>query len=1079
MDGGPWGGAVLEAPDAFRPVLMWFWNATPEKREIRRQIGEIHRAGIREFFVHPAYGLEIPYLSEAYFEAFDTALQEARRLDMRLWLYDEYAWPSGSAGGTIIRDHPEERARALLGARFTLAPGESVALAIPGVAQPLVVRILCGTKVETLDDVPARWVNDSKETATLLVFGETVTAGIHPAARWRVDAWNQHGTLDACSASAVRRFLDSTHERYRAHFGADFGRAIPGVFTDEPILNTGWILATLPPFIALPWYRGLVDDFRAAMGYCLLDRIHELALPVGNFIGTRCAYWQCLARRFGDTYFGQVHDWCRAHGLALTGHVNAEEDLVSTMLTTGDWCEALQWFDVPGVDNVLSRQQLGFDASVLPAKQAASLASQTGRARVLCETYTGSGWNTTMLDMKQVFDRLAVLGVNQLQLMGGYYSVKGFRKLPPDASWPPSHLDQNSLWPHYARFSEYVARVCGAMARGRHDAEVALLYPITSAWGAYQLGHAEHLARTAAYRRQWEGLTRTYTGLANALLETQTGFEVVFDQTLAKGTVVDGRLRIGPMAFSTLILPACTVLKPETFARIEEFAAAGGRVLFVNGLPAWLSNGQSIRDQVTRQWQMDVEATNLLVMDVIDGATDCVLPADILPGSSRTPNVRHLATNCLTPERRGKLRSALTRELPANARLHCEPRTTALTVHGRIDTDGSRCLFLVNAAPAPYEGWATIPGEGSVMACAIETGQWTPLDPRGQDEGERARIALPAHGAVLLRWGPGETQAAAPAVLSAAHERVLDGRWTMTPRGGNFRPIDFAVAQDLEDPASMTDVAAWPEYRFTPCIDGRFLEGVPPQTSEGNGWGIMEGTFPLTGFAPGRYYWLRGVFTVASLVPGIQLVTEDLGVDSVSVNGRRLALSPGRWWDGSNLGAALDGVLKAGTNTVLMRLRIPNWEGPHALPLTGLVGPFVLDAEGAILTRVDKSTLGDWRTRGFPYYAGAMSYETRFVLGDTPPQEAHFDIEGANDVVEVALNGISLGKCLWPPYRFPVQSHLRAGDNTLVVTVTNCSANRYRSASGSSIACATGPTGDARRYRPLPAGLLAPPRLRW
>lgn len=95
-------GQTRDNLDAFRPVLMWFWNASLNEAEIRRQIAMFEQARIREFFIHPLYGLEVPYLSDAYFDAFGVAIDEARKRGMRVWLYDEYAWPSGTAGGSVI-----------------------------------------------------------------------------------------------------------------------------------------------------------------------------------------------------------------------------------------------------------------------------------------------------------------------------------------------------------------------------------------------------------------------------------------------------------------------------------------------------------------------------------------------------------------------------------------------------------------------------------------------------------------------------------------------------------------------------------------------------------------------------------------------------------------------------------------------------------------------------------------------------------------------------------------------------------------------------------------------------------------
>jgi len=41
--------------------------------------------------------MTVPYLSEAYFDCYRLAVEEAKRLGLHVWLYDEYNWPSGTA----------------------------------------------------------------------------------------------------------------------------------------------------------------------------------------------------------------------------------------------------------------------------------------------------------------------------------------------------------------------------------------------------------------------------------------------------------------------------------------------------------------------------------------------------------------------------------------------------------------------------------------------------------------------------------------------------------------------------------------------------------------------------------------------------------------------------------------------------------------------------------------------------------------------------------------------------------------------------------------------------------------------
>jgi hypothetical protein len=71
------------------------------------------------------------YLESAKrWEAFERAVTEARKDGMALWLYDEKGYPSGNAGGLVLRDHPDWEAEGLLIADTECAPGP-VTLEVP------------------------------------------------------------------------------------------------------------------------------------------------------------------------------------------------------------------------------------------------------------------------------------------------------------------------------------------------------------------------------------------------------------------------------------------------------------------------------------------------------------------------------------------------------------------------------------------------------------------------------------------------------------------------------------------------------------------------------------------------------------------------------------------------------------------------------------------------------------------------------------------------------------------------------------------------------------------------------------
>ena len=94
----------------------------------------------------------------------------------------------------------------------------------------------------------------------------------------------------------------------------------------------------------------------------------------------------------------------------------------------------------------------------------------------MSETFTMSGWEIRLRDMKRVFNRLALLGVNAIQLMGARYDfMPGVDSLAMTNNW------QNPLFRHYGELSKYVSSLQYLVSHSETVPGTLLLYPMTTA----------------------------------------------------------------------------------------------------------------------------------------------------------------------------------------------------------------------------------------------------------------------------------------------------------------------------------------------------------------------------------------------------------------------------------------------------------------------------------------------------------------------------------------------------------------------------------------------------------------------
>ena len=264
---------------------FWFWNDRLSADEIRWQVAEMARQGVRGFFIHSRQGLGQPYLSEAFFEMVDVAVAAAEEHGLIVHLYDEYPYPSGVAGGQVTLGQPQFHATELIQRTYDV-PGGLVRLELPAgkvlsaMAYPLTDgRPDWSRGMDLADQIGPLLVVDSYRETGLTRYNQkryfasrptpileaTLPDGPHRIfvsvqAEVRHHKYWDH-FADVLNPQAVSEFIGLTHERYLKRYGEKFGKSIHSIFVDET--QPGWS-ARLP------------DAFQAEYGYDLCASLPAL-----------------------------------------------------------------------------------------------------------------------------------------------------------------------------------------------------------------------------------------------------------------------------------------------------------------------------------------------------------------------------------------------------------------------------------------------------------------------------------------------------------------------------------------------------------------------------------------------------------------------------------------------------------------------------------------------------------------------------------------------------------------------------------------------------------------------------------
>ena len=87
-------------------IPMFALTGHPKKDEIEKKIRAFKSVGIDEVMAYPRSGCLVPYMSDEWFEVIKNTISACEENGVKLWLYDEFNWPSGGCGGAVQKTSP-------------------------------------------------------------------------------------------------------------------------------------------------------------------------------------------------------------------------------------------------------------------------------------------------------------------------------------------------------------------------------------------------------------------------------------------------------------------------------------------------------------------------------------------------------------------------------------------------------------------------------------------------------------------------------------------------------------------------------------------------------------------------------------------------------------------------------------------------------------------------------------------------------------------------------------------------------------------------------------------------------------
>ncbi|MHB1653857.1 MAG: glycosyl hydrolase [Desulfitobacteriaceae bacterium] len=521
----------------YRGVPFWSWNDELKPDELRRQINEMDKSGLGGYFMHSRPGLKTQYMGEEWMECIEASVDEGKKTGMYSWLYDEFGWPSGFAGGIVTGkgEKYQQKWMECEEAGYDYTTQKGITLGFYVLDEDLKVCKRLNT------------FNEAKE-----YIGKKKVVHIF----YNINPYY----FDILDKEVVREFINSTYEPYYERFKENFGKEIPGIFTDEPQYHRRCV----------PWSYVLETEFKNSNGYELVDKLPCLYYKLEGYEKVRYDFWKTVNRLYTTAFAKQIGEWCEEHNCSLTGHLMYEDSLTLQMTATAGVMPSYEYMQLPGIDWLDRR--IGEDP--ITVKQVSSVIHQLDKKFFISEMFGCSGWNVSFEELKWIAEWQYVLGVNLMCQHLESYSLKGARK----RDYPPSLFYQQSWWKDYNLFNDYFARLGVALTEGTHKANVLVIHPIRSAWIVYN----------NLDKRETDELNKPLQDVSTYLLNMHMDFDYGDEGLIQKyGSVDSKKLIVGSCKYDVVVLPSVLNLDCSTVNLINEFVDNGGKVIAVGKLPVY------------------------------------------------------------------------------------------------------------------------------------------------------------------------------------------------------------------------------------------------------------------------------------------------------------------------------------------------------------------------------------------------------------------------------------------------------------------------------------------------------------
>jgi hypothetical protein len=539
----------------YRPILNNSVRPGRTPEDIQRETRWIKEHGYGGFAINGGTREKLRDVSDwlpGYMEICKRYVEEAKKLGLDVWIFDEWGFPSGCACGQVLTDQTLRAKKLHLALDLILEAGESLRLKAPerlvSVAAIPVNRFYCyhpAGRARILEPENGDIAFTAAEKTRLVAVTWEYLSFVTHVMKDYVEGDPTIGTVDILDKNATRRFLSCMHELYVPYIGNEFGKTVKGFFYDEPEICWDF-----------PYTPALDAYFETLFGYRLKEVLPELLAYMPGETGVtgggdaylrlRAAfddYAEAWTKLLADSFYGELERWCHAHNLLSVGHQDLDNHLLTYRSVSGDFLRNSARNDRPGIDVIWD--------NIFPGKftdfprYAGSVKRTLQKSGAMSETFAEMGLSMYADLMRYDMEHQILRGIDQ------FFNYCSYDERDPNVQ-------------AFARaVNDRVTRTTMMMNEGRPGAETAIYIPMREI--AFKARHANpHLFNQRPL--PWERVEL----IAEALCYAPVDFDYAWE---------DGIDNLYERGIRTLILPGSCALRERDEQTLRAFHAKGGRLV--------------------------------------------------------------------------------------------------------------------------------------------------------------------------------------------------------------------------------------------------------------------------------------------------------------------------------------------------------------------------------------------------------------------------------------------------------------------------------------------------------------------